>query len=122
MTSGSPSIPCLVARDDLGAVLIESKEKKTNFLREVIDALEVKAEVINRQFSEIEPPNVEYIVCRALDRFVNNLPRLLKWAKKRKLLLFGGPTLMAELDKLGRKYSGKLMPLSDQRYLIRITS
>src|SRR5688572_26026127 len=30
--AGLPSIPCLIARDELRAVLIESKEKKTAFL------------------------------------------------------------------------------------------
>jgi 16S rRNA (guanine527-N7)-methyltransferase len=30
--AGLPSIPCLLVRDDLKAVLIESKEKKTKFL------------------------------------------------------------------------------------------
>lgn len=122
--AGLPSIPCLIARDDLKGVLIESKEKKANFLHEAIEAcgLVGRVEVINRQFSETGSPDAAYIVCRALDRFAENLPRLLKWARRRELLLFGGQGLMAELDKLKRKYVTKLMPLSDQRYLIRVTS
>ena len=122
--AGLPSIPCLIARDDLGGMLIESKEKKASFLREAVQTcgLDDRAQVVNRQFSELGSPDAEYVVCRALDKFAENLPRLLKWSRKRKLLLFGGPNLMAELDKSRRTYVGKLMPLSDQRYLIRVTS
>ena len=37
--AGFPSIPCLIARDDLRSVLIESKEKKAIFLRAAIEKL-----------------------------------------------------------------------------------
>ena len=37
--AGLPSIPCLLVREDLRAVLIESKEKKTKFLDTAIEAL-----------------------------------------------------------------------------------
>ena len=48
--AGLPSIPCLIARDDLHAVLIESKEKKAQFLRATFEAcgLGERAEVIDR--------------------------------------------------------------------------
>lgn len=120
--AGLPSIPCLIVREDLRAVLIESKLKKANFLREVLAKckLENRAEIINRQFEEIEKPDVSYILCRALDKFTKKLPNLLKWSERSSLLFFGGNNLREEFDKLKINYAEKLMPLSDQRYLFYV--
>ena len=116
---GLPSIPCLIARDDLSAVLIESKEKKSEFLRKVVTEgkLASRAEIINRQFSEIKKPDVSYVTCRALDKFTQKLPQLLRWSGKSALLLFGGPALYAELERSGHHPKKILMPFSEQRYL-----
>jgi 16S rRNA (guanine(527)-N(7))-methyltransferase RsmG len=117
--AGLPSIPCLIARDDLQAVLIESKEKKAGFLQATIEAcgLGDRGEVIDRQFSETKSPDAGYVTCRALDRFIENLPRLLKWSGKRKLRFFGGPAVREALLDHGIKFDERLMPLSSQRYL-----
>jgi len=117
--AGLPSIPCLIARKDLSAVLIESKEKKAGFLRTVLAEcqLEERASIINRQFSEIKRPDVSYVTCRALDRFAQKLPQLLKWSGDCNLLLFGGPVLRNALQQYGRSSKEKLMPLSERRFL-----
>ena len=117
--AGLPSIPCLIAREDLRGVLIESKLKKAAFLREVLSkcGLEERATLINRQFEEISNSEVAYVTCRALDKFTQKLPKLLKWSKNAELLFFGGPALRAELDKNRVKFNEKLMPFSEQRYL-----
>ena len=117
--AGLPSIPCLLARDDLYGQLIESKEKKTGFLTIAIDklGLDGRAEVINRQFAEVELKQIDHVCSRALDKFEEKLPRLLKWAGKRKLLLFGGNNLRGTLEKHRVAFTSKLMPLSEQRYL-----
>ncbi|HEY8563713.1 MAG TPA: RsmG family class I SAM-dependent methyltransferase [Pyrinomonadaceae bacterium] len=117
--AGLPSIPCLLAREDLGGVLIESKLKKAAFLQEALSegGLANRTTIINRQFEEISTPDVSFVACRALDKFTQKLPKLLKWAKGRKLLFFGGPALGAELRKNRVKFTEKLMPLSEQRYL-----
>ena len=119
--AGLPSIPCLIARDDLHAVLIESKEKKAGFLQTVLAECELsdRATIINRQFAEIPRPDVSYVTCRALDKFVDNIPRLLKWSGNCTLLLFGGPALERELRNKRLKIESHLMPLSSQRYLFR---
>jgi 16S rRNA (guanine(527)-N(7))-methyltransferase RsmG len=116
---GLPSIPCLLVRDDLRAILIESKEKKTKFLDLVVAALGLaaRAEVVNKQFQEVDPGNCESITCRALDKFTEKLPRLLKWRKSRQLLLFGGPNLRDALQAQKITFIEKLMPMSEQRYL-----
>ena len=117
--AGLPSIPCLIARDDLRAVLIESKTKKSDFLQKVLAKyqLENRAEIINRQFEEIRKPDVSYVSCRALDKFIEKSPRLLKWSAGSGLLFFGGNALRDELKKHGVKFKEKLMPLSERRFL-----
>ena len=117
--AGLPSIPCLIARGDLRAVLIESKEKKTDFLRTAAAklGLEERTRVINKQFSEVTRPHVSHVTCRALDKFAERLPRLLKWSGERELLFFGGPALRDEMKRLGLTFKEKQMPLSEQRFL-----
>ncbi|MGI8811167.1 MAG: 16S rRNA (guanine(527)-N(7))-methyltransferase RsmG [Pyrinomonadaceae bacterium] len=122
--AGLPSIPCLIVREDLGCLLIESKEKKATFLRSVVDALALagRAQIANRQFEEVvEAEGVTHVTCRALDKFSDKLPRLLRWSKRRPLLLFGGNNLGDALSKNNVESARRLMPLSEQRYLF-ITS
>jgi 16S rRNA (guanine527-N7)-methyltransferase len=117
--AGLPSIPCLIARDDLNAILIESKEKKTKFLEEAISRLDLtgRATVINKQFDETSPGDAGYVACRALDKYVEKLSRLIKWSGKRRLLLFGGPSLGDALARQQVDVRRELMPLSERRYL-----
>lgn len=117
--AGLPSIPCLIIREDLQGVLIESKLKKANFLQKVLEECDLKsrATIINRQFEEIQKPDVSFVLCRALDKFTQKLPRLLKWAGKTNLLFFGGNALREELKKNRVKFREKLMPLSEQRFV-----
>jgi 16S rRNA (guanine527-N7)-methyltransferase len=117
--AGLPSIPCLLVRDDLRAVLIESKAKKSKFLDGAVERLELAGRVgiVNRQFEETEPGNCQFVTCRALDKFTEKLPRLLKWSMRRGLLFFGGRNLGSELKRQKVKFHQKLMPLSEQRYL-----
>ncbi len=117
--AGLPAIPCLIVREDLKGFLIESKLKKSGFLRETLPELnlENRAEIINRQFEEIEKPKVDFVICRALDKFTKKLPKLLNWAGKSNLLFFGGNSLREELEKNGVKFEAKLMPMSEQRFL-----
>lgn len=117
--AGLPSIPCLLVRDDLHAVLIESKDKKAKFLDDAIKNLGLnnKAEIVNRQFDEAVPTNCRFVTCRALDKFSEKLPRLIKWSGKRQMLLFGGPTLGETLRRCHVSFSAELMPMSRQRFL-----
>lgn len=117
--AGLPAVPLLIARKDLRGALIESKLKKANFLREVLTEckLEDRAEIFNRQFEELEKPNVDFIVCRALDKFAEKLPKILKWSKDCRLLFFGGNNLGENLEKRGVKFERKLIPQSEQRFL-----
>ena len=117
--AGLPSIPCLIVREDLRALLIESKEKKTKFLDLAIQNLDLsrRASVISRQFQEVDPADCQIVTCRALDKFTEKLPRLLKWAMRRRLLLFGGENLKTALQESRVRFTQRLMPLSEQRFL-----
>lgn len=117
--AGLPSIPCLITREDLLGVLIESRLKKVNFLREVLAEcrLENRAEILDRQFEELPRPDISFVLCRALDKFTRKLPKLLKWSGNCKLLFFGGNNLRGELKKNDVKFQEKLMPMSEQRFL-----
>jgi len=116
---GLPSIPCLLVREDRSADLMESKIKKSAFLETAIEKLELtrRAYLINRQFEETTPGETTFITCRALDKFTDKMPRLIKWSRGRRLLLFGGPDLRAEIEKHQKIDAEKLMPLSERRYL-----
>jgi len=117
--AGLPSIPCLLVREDLYSVLIESKEKKTMFLEKTMKNLGLngKAEIVNCQFEEADPSNCRFVTCRALDKFTQKLPKLIKWSGKRRSLLFGGPTLGETLRRCDVPFSAELMPMSRQRFL-----
>ena len=120
--AGLPSIPCLIASAELAGILIESKEKKAAFLNSAIVELGLsgRAHVENRQFEEVPSGDFRFITCRALDRFVERLPRLVKWSRGREMLLFGGPGLRDALDKQKLGFSEELLPFSEQRYLFRV--
>lgn len=118
--AGLPSIPCLIFREDLQGVLIESKLKKAQFLEDVLSEYKLKdrAKVFARQFEELEkPPDVKFVTSRALDKFTQKLPKILKWSRGSNLLLFGGYNLAEELIKYHVKFEQKLIPQSAQRYL-----
>jgi 16S rRNA (guanine(527)-N(7))-methyltransferase RsmG len=117
--AGLPSLPCLIVREDLKGVLIESKLKKAKFLEEVLAKLELenRATIENKQFEEILKQNVNFVTCRALDKFTKKLPKILKWSKGCTILFFGGHNLGETLEKCGVKFEQKLMPQSEQRFL-----
>ncbi len=88
-------------------------------LREVLAECELtkRAEVFNRQFEELPKLDVSWVSCRALDKFAQKLPKLLKWSGDCSLLFYGGNALRDELEKYGVKFEEKLLPMSEQRFL-----
>lgn len=118
--AGLPAIPCLVAREDLRATLVEASTKKAVFLREAISALGLRdaARVVNARFEETDAPGAEIVTCRALERFIEMLPRLVAWSPTRAtLLLFGGATLREEIEREALPFETVLIPESERRFL-----
>ncbi|MEJ7710268.1 MAG: RsmG family class I SAM-dependent methyltransferase [Pyrinomonadaceae bacterium] len=122
--AGLPSIPCLIVRSDLHAQLIEASAKKSVFLREALRTLGLSAasHILNHRFEQIEAPLAESLTCRALDAYSKLLPALLNWGSAIPILiLFGGPSLAKDLDKLV-DYESILLPQSEQRYMFLVKS
>jgi 16S rRNA (guanine527-N7)-methyltransferase len=118
--AGLPIIPCIIARPDLSAILIESSQKKSVFLREALNHVgrSSQAEIICKPFEEINAPQFGYLTCRALDQFMNKISALFDWApKETMLLLFGGEALRQKLDQLRIQYTEFLIPFSERRFI-----
>jgi 16S rRNA (guanine527-N7)-methyltransferase len=119
---GLPIIPCLIARPDIQATLIESSKKKAVFLREALNQMRNShATVIPERFESVAAPEVDFITCRALERFQEVLTGLIDWAPPTAtLLLFGGPGLRKSLEDLGLDFDEDLIPSSERRFLFRV--
>ena len=119
--AGLPIIPCLVARSDLHATLIESSQKKSVFLREASNQLGLASTVIAKPFEDVPAPDVSFVTCRALDQFIEKIPVLMKWTPANStLLLYGGDTLQQKLDKV--KVEVFKIPMSERRYLFVVNT
>lgn len=116
---GLPSIPCLLAREDLRGKLIESNTKKAVFLREALSKLnlQTRGAVLNSRFEQTAPPS-GFVTSRALDKFVEKLPEIVDWAHEaEKFLLFGGEKVRDKLTGLGLDFATKLIPNSERRFV-----
>jgi len=119
--AGLPVIPCLIARPDLHATLIESSQKKSVFLREASNQLGLASTVIAKPFEDVPAPDVSFVTCRALDQFIEKIPVLMKWTPANStLLLYGGDTLRQKLDKV--KVEVFKIPMSERRYLFVVNT
>ena len=117
--AGLPSIPCLIVREDLKGILIESKLKKADFLRKAVQKVNIinRTKIFDRQFEELQSPDVSYVLCRALDKFTKKLPKILSWANNPNFIFFGGNNLAVELSKLKISFDQRLLPMSEQRFI-----
>jgi 16S rRNA (guanine527-N7)-methyltransferase len=120
--AGLPIVPCLIVRDDLRVILIESSQKKAVFLREALRCAHRRepARVIVARFEETVVPQADFVTCRALDKFGKLLPVLIDWAPdESELLLFVGAHLRKELEELIPSAKVYPLPTSHRRFLIR---
>lgn len=118
--AGLPVIPCLVARPDSKATLVESSRKKAIFLREALNHLRLgeAARVVAARFEETETPEADALTCRAIERFAEILPELERWSRRvPSLLLFGGPNLREAMEASGLTVEAVPVPESERRYL-----
>jgi 16S rRNA (guanine527-N7)-methyltransferase len=121
--AGLPIIPCLVARPDLQATLIESSQKKSVFLREALNQLGRPSVIIPKPFEQVPPPDASFVTCRALDQFMNKVSTLINWAPGGStLLLYGGESLREQLRRTKTKFEECLIPLSAQRFLFVVAT
>ncbi len=120
--AGLPGIPCLIARKDLKGLLVESKQKKAEFLEKAIALCELtgRATVENKQFDEARNPGVTHIMCRAIDGFAKKMPRIVKWSRSADLILFAGHSVRSALRKTKLEFEEHLIPMSEQRFVFRV--
>lgn len=117
---GLPIVPCLIVRPDLQATLIEAGQKKAVFLREALTqtGVSARASVINERFENVATLPVNFVTCRALERFEAMLWHLLEWTPAQAtLLLFGGQRLGKRIESLGFESEAELLPRSKARFL-----
>ncbi|HYJ88198.1 MAG TPA: RsmG family class I SAM-dependent methyltransferase, partial [Pyrinomonadaceae bacterium] len=113
-----PSIPCLITRPDLKAVLIEASKRKAVFLREALSQTRTsaRATVVADRFENVDAPEVGFVTCRALERFEETVPQLVKWAPGDVVFLFfGGEGLAGSME--GLEFTQQLIPNSKKRFL-----
>jgi 16S rRNA (guanine527-N7)-methyltransferase len=118
--AGLPALPCLVARPDLKAVLVEASQKKSVFLREASSRLGLagRARIVAERFERAEPPVADALTCRAIERFTEILPALVAWvARVPVLLLFGGESLRERLEAENLIFETVQLPESERRFL-----
>ncbi len=85
--AGIPGIP-LSAIGYENIVMVEAKNKKANFIKEVIFSLKLKAKVINTRLEELQKKPTEFIVCRALAPLAKLINYSLLFADKNTTLVF----------------------------------
>lgn len=141
--AGLPAIPCLIVRPDLRAILIEASPKKAVFLREAVREVVngeagpvaaapgsdkarlgqlAHATIVAERFENTPAPEVDFITCRALERFEEMLPRLFEWAPDgATLLLFGGEGLGRKVEASGFSVRPTLIPNSERRFLFVVS-
>jgi len=119
--AGLPVIPCLIARPDVCATLIESSAKKAVFLREALRGAncQSQAQLIVERFQQTATPDADFVTCRALDRFPQVLPILIEWSPPTStLLLFAGESLSNQIKAMLPSAKVEKIPNSERRFLI----
>ena len=119
--AGLPIIPCLLARPDLTVTLVESSQKKSVFLREALNQLGRPSVIIAKPFEHVEPPDVSFVTCRALDQFMSKISVLIDWAPAGStLLLYGGESMRGNLHEV--RFEEFQIPLSEKRFLFVVNT
>ena len=119
--AGLPIVPCLIARPDLRANVIESSQRKAVFLRRALREVkrDKQARLMVARFEQTTAPQADFVTCRALDRFEKLLPALIDWAPPAsRLLFFAGESLRRRIELLLPSAKAERIPKSERRFLI----
>ena len=119
--AGLPIVPCLIARDDLRATLIEASQKKSVFLKEALRLIQAanRGTVLNARFETTQTLDADFVTCRALDKFSELLPAMIEWSPPTAtLLLFAGEPLRNRIEGMLTTVQSERIPHSDSRFLV----
>jgi len=125
--AGFPGFPIAVSRPNLAVVLIESQARKVAFLRTASRQLGVRSvSAFHGRFLDYKPREFDVAFCRAIDRFGDVLPDILRFGSAaQQILLFAGNQLadrcMAIAGSLWEA-SCHAIPLSKQRFLVSLSA
>jgi 16S rRNA (guanine527-N7)-methyltransferase len=89
--AGFPGIPLKIACPSVGLTLVEAQQRKAVFLKEVLRALELEAEVINVRAEELARSRAEsadVVTLRAVERFEAVLPTAARLVRPKGHLAF----------------------------------
>jgi len=116
--SGLPGIPIKIVRDDINMYLVESIQKKANFLSEAIKNLELKnAVVLNQRAETIRDIKFNVILVRLFGKIPDVLPLASKLLSRKGKIIFykiqGVEKEIALADKILKKNNLTLKSVKD---------
>ena len=122
--AGFPAIPIAVARTDIRVTALEANNKKSLFLKEAKDELELRnLEVVTARLEEFDWSGYDLLTSRALDRAGFAFPAVIgRLTPKQRLLLFCGPELVEESKRDVTSLEIHSIPMSDGRLVAVLQS
>ncbi|HXU35966.1 MAG TPA: 16S rRNA (guanine(527)-N(7))-methyltransferase RsmG [Blastocatellia bacterium] len=123
--AGFPAIPLAVARPEVQVTALEANQKKSLFLKEAKDELELdNVEIATERLEAFDWEGYDLLTSRALDRAEEILPTIIeKMRSDQRLMLYCARDLVA---KLGRRSGWKIethsIPDSDARLIAIFSS
>jgi 16S rRNA (guanine527-N7)-methyltransferase len=98
--AGFPAIPLAVARPDVLVTALEANQKKSLFLKEAKDELElVNLKVVTSRLEDFDWEGYRLLTSRALDRAEAILPSVIgRLGPNQTLMLYGAPDLIAKIE------------------------
>lgn len=116
---GSPAIPLKIVRPDLRLTMVESRDRKSAFLRDAIRVLELRqAEVITGRIEDVSAVNIDTVTVRAIiwnQMLAATARRML--AADGRLLLFG--STQPHLDGLEVEIEAPLTNSGDRLFVVK---
>ncbi|HVF92257.1 MAG TPA: 16S rRNA (guanine(527)-N(7))-methyltransferase RsmG [Blastocatellia bacterium] len=120
--AGFPAIPLAVLRPDLAVTALEANHKKSVFLFEAKDALELpNLDIARSRLEEFDWSSFDLLASRALDRAEDALRPLVKRLEHpQRLMLYCGPDLIESLAGFAPsayRIERHAIPQSDERFV-----
>lgn len=122
--AGFPAIPLAVAIPEARVTALEANSKKSLFLKEVKDELELRnVEVANARLEEFDWADCEVLTSRALDRAESIFPSIIeRMRSNQRLMLYCVCDLVAKLEmRPGCRIETHSIPDSEARVIAMIT-
>lgn len=120
--AGFPAVPLAVARPDVRVTALEANKKKSLFLKEVKDELQLhNLDVVSARLEAIEWSSYDFLTSRALDRAEIVLPEVVEqMSSRQRLMTYCAPELLTAIEQsLGSTLSVEThsIPQSESRLI-----